>query len=160
MYALIDEIVSRPAYFTEEDILILVSCMPDEKSMNRLVKSTDVVFTEEGLNELCDDGVDESLIKKISRRSGIPYDDPDEPDEEIPFYEPRPKKPGLFSSLWMGMALGGGAKSKQSGKCTGDCAHCPPHYGYRYGRWYYGHGHMHGCEFGGNGGSDGRCHLD
>lgn len=31
-----------------------------------------------------------------------------------------------------------------------DCANCPPHYGYRYGRWYYGHGHIYGCQRGGN----------
>ena len=45
-----------------------------------------------------------------------------------------------------------GAKPKlgKSCRCSGDCANCPPHYGYRYGRWYYGHGHTHGCEFGGN----------
>ena len=36
------------------------------------------------------------------------------------------------------------------------CANCPPHYGYRYGRWYYGHDHVHGCEFGGNKGSGSR----
>jgi len=27
--------------------------------------------------------------------------------------------------------------------------HCKkdgPHYGYRYGRWYYGHGHRYGCQ--------------
>ncbi len=35
-------------------------------------------------------------------------------------------------------------------RCNGDCENCPPHYGYRYGRWYYGHDHVHGCEFGGN----------
>ena len=35
-------------------------------------------------------------------------------------------------------------------RCDGNCARCPAHYGYRYGRWYYGHGHVHGCEFGGN----------
>ena len=45
---------------------------------------------------------------------------------------------------------------KHSGKCDGDCANCPPHYGYRHGRWYYGHNHMEGCEFGGNKGSGGR----
>ena len=39
---------------------------------------------------------------------------------------------------------------KHSGKCDGDCKNCPPHYGYRYGRWYYGHSHSEGCEFGGN----------
>lgn len=43
----------------------------------------------------------------------------------------------------------------QRGRCSGDCAHCPPHYGYRYGRWYYGHDHTHGCEFGGNRGGGG-----
>lgn len=49
------------------------------------------------------------------------------------------------------------AKSKKhSGKCDGDCANCPPHYGYRYGRWYYGHDHIEGCEFGGNKGSGSR----
>ena len=39
---------------------------------------------------------------------------------------------------------------KHSGRCDGDCANCPPHYGYRYGRWYYGRCHQHGCQFGGN----------
>lgn len=47
-----------------------------------------------------------------------------------------------------------------SHSCDGDCANCPPHYGYRYGRWYYGHGHRHGCQRGGNGGASGRCHRD
>lgn len=112
------------------------------------------------MNELCDYGVDESLIRKISKRSGIPYADPDEPDEEISLKEAQPKKPGLFSSILMGMALAGSPKPKNTGKCTGDCAHCPPHYGYRYGRWYYGHGHTHGCEFCGNGGCSGKCNID
>lgn len=54
-------------------------------------------------------------------------------------------KRGFFDKLF-------GAKPKRgkSCRCSGDCANCPPHYGYRYGRWYYGHGHTHGCEFGGN----------
>lgn len=46
-------------------------------------------------------------------------------------------------------------KHNHNGKCDGDCKNCPPHYGYRYGRWYYGHNHMEGCEFGGNSGSGG-----
>ena len=41
-------------------------------------------------------------------------------------------------------------KKKHSGRCDGDCANCPPHYGYRHGRWYYGHSHSEGCVFGGN----------
>lgn len=48
------------------------------------------------------------------------------------------------------------SKDKHHGKCDGDCANCPPHYGYRYGRWYYGHDHMEGCTFGGNRGGGGR----
>ena len=47
-----------------------------------------------------------------------------------------------------------------NGRCNGDCANCPPHYGYRYGRWYYGHGHQHGCERGGNGGRTGKTYRD
>lgn len=45
---------------------------------------------------------------------------------------------------------------KHNGRCDGDCANCPPHYGYRYGRWYYGHSHTEGCEFGGNKNDGGR----
>lgn len=41
-------------------------------------------------------------------------------------------------------------ESGWGGRCDGDCENCPPHYGYRYGRYYYGHDHSHGCEFGGN----------
>ena len=49
---------------------------------------------------------------------------------------------------------------RDSKKCNGDCDNCPAHYGYRYGRWYYGHGHQHGCERGGNGGATGRTYRD
>lgn len=71
----------------------------------------------------------------------------------IPAEEAREPKLGLFTKL--GIALGvtsalGGTEKKHNGHCDGDCAHCPPHYGYRYGRWYYGHHHQYGCEFGGN----------
>ena len=47
-------------------------------------------------------------------------------------------------------------EDRPSHRCDGDCANCPPHYGYRYGRWYYGHGHTRGCQRGGPGG-DSRC---
>ena len=48
------------------------------------------------------------------------------------------------------------SEKKHSGKCDGDCANCPPHYGYRHGRWYYGHSHTEGCVFGGNKNNGGR----
>lgn len=50
--------------------------------------------------------------------------------------------------------------NKKSSHCDGDCANCPAHYGYRYGRWYYGHGHQYGCQRGGNGGATGRTYRD
>ena len=69
--------------------------------------------------------------------------------------QPKRKKPGFFLSLFAILgALAGdsGTKKKDTGRCDGDCAYCPPHYGYRYGRWYYGKGHRYGCERGGNSG--------
>ena len=63
----------------------------------------------------------------------------------------------LGAVLGFAAAFAGAEKrSRTSRRCDGDCAHCPAHYGYRHGRWYYGHGHMHGCERGGNGGATGR----
>ena len=47
-------------------------------------------------------------------------------------------------------------KKKHGERCDGDCKNCPPHYGYRHGRWYYGHNHIEGCVFGGNKGGGGR----
>lgn len=73
--------------------------------------------------------------------------------------QPKKKSGGLGLGIALGLA-GGSKKSGHNGRCTGDCANCPPHYGYRYGRWYYGHGHIEGCEFGGNGGCSGKCHRD
>lgn len=62
--------------------------------------------------------------------------------EEIGFYS-------IFHFLF-------GSKSKKTPNrynnqvCNRDCKNCPPHYGYRYGRWYYCHHHNQGCELGGN----------
>lgn len=88
----------------------------------------------------------------------------DSPLEEVDIYindyaEPPTKKPGFFATLFAAIAgaeaLSHSSRPKHNGRCNGDCANCPPHYGYRYGRWYYGHDHVHGCEFGGNKGSGG-----
>ena len=68
---------------------------------------------------------------------------------------------GLFALLLGAQLLTGLASpANKSHYCNGDCANCPPHYGYRYGRWYYGHGHQGGCERGGNGGYSGRTYRD
>lgn len=84
----------------------------------------------------------------------------EESEEEVCLIEKsHPRKPGFFSTLFavaLGGSLFGASDRRHNGRCDGDCANCPPHYGYRYGRWYYGHDHIHGCEFGGNRGSGSR----
>jgi len=73
---------------------------------------------------------------------------------------PKKRKSSVGKAIGIGALFGFfeglfGKKKKHHRRCDGDCAHCPPHYGYRYGRWYYGHGHNYGCEFGGNKGGGG-----
>lgn len=74
--------------------------------------------------------------------------------------KPKKRRTSIGKAIGLGVVLGllkgffGGKKKKHFGRCNGDCAHCPAHYGYRYGRWYYGHGHHYGCEFGGNRGGE------
>lgn len=72
--------------------------------------------------------------------------------------EDRSERPNVCAGLFLlfaGAELISGLSSKanRSHHCNGDCASCPPHYGYRYGRWYYGHGHQSGCERGGRPGA-------
>lgn len=155
------------SHFSEKALLELMDSVMDDDLMEKLLLSCDTKFSEEGLNQLCDHGVDEEVIRAVSIRSGIPYQDPDEADDfdtedaapKEPAEQP-PKKTGFFGALAAAFAASPKKQPLQAGRCTGDCAHCPPHYGYRYGRWYYGHGHDWGCEFCGNGGCNGKCNRD
>ena len=67
-----------------------------------------------------------------------------------------------IAALFVTGAVIGGISSNHdhSCYCNGDCDNCPPHHGYRYGRWYYGHGHQSGCERGGNGGAHSRTYRN
>lgn len=73
----------------------------------------------------------------------------------------RNKRVGFWGTL-IGVlsGLSNSSSHKHRNHCDGDCDNCPAHYGYRYGRWYYGHGHQHGCERGGNGGATGKTYRD
>jgi hypothetical protein len=132
--------------------------------MNELLKSAKCSFTQEQLEDLWGAADDEVLELVAKRNHVILFEDDaiEDSDAEDDLYleEPMQNEPklGFFSKL--GLALGiAGVLNKNSqphpGHCTGNCANCPPHYGYRYGRWYYGHDHTHGCEFGGNKGGGG-----
>jgi hypothetical protein len=162
---LIDRICQRPNHFTDTELISLIEYLCDEERSEKLLLANTTKFSEESLIELCDFGVDEEVIRKVAKRSGIPYSDlceggDDNLDDyaDMSYVEPKRKGVGLLGLLIAGLAAAGncGSHEKHNGRCNGDCANCPPHYGYRYGRWYYGHGHMRGCQFGGNrrGGGD------
>ena len=128
----------------------------EESVLSKIAEQTDVPFDREQLEEIYM-MIDDASFQRISRRAKIDVFD-DEPaayekPEPIQYIVPKKKKVGLFTALAAfaaGSALAGRGKKKHDGHCDGDCANCPPHYGYRYGRWYYGKGHQYGCEFGGN----------
>jgi hypothetical protein len=86
----------------------------------------------------------------------------EELEEEKLQAEERPDSSSGLCAALAGVSVLAGLASDRKGAhdCNGDCDHCPAHYGYRYGRWYYGHGHQGGCERGGNGGASGRTYRD
>lgn len=159
---LIKKAVAYGVQFTADEIYDLSGCCNTE-AMNALLTSSKCKFTQEQLEDIWGTA-DDDILEKVAAQNKITLFEEDEEiednAEEALFVEPTASEPkmGFFSKLLLAVGIAGAfsPKSKQHpGHCTGDCAHCPPHYGYRYGRWYYGHGHVHGCEFGGNKG-DGR----
>ena len=141
--------------FTPEQVLEMVGTV-GESVLSKIAEQTDVPFDREQLEEIYM-MIDDASFQRISRRAKIDvFDDGPtgyEQPEQIQYILPKKKKVGLFTALAAfaaGSALAGRGRKKHDGHCDGDCANCPPHYGYRYGRWYYGKGHQYGCEFGGN----------
>lgn len=170
--------------FKAEDMPMLIDVL-DEKMLNEVVRRSRCIFTNEQLDEIYG-AVSDEVFEAAAWRSGIDpygsnaYDEPEEDDSysdsenedenESESGEKGGQKArggGFLSALLSGLLSGGrsGSCGVSSGekrtcphgrKCDGDCEHCPPHYGYRYGRWYYGHCHEYGCEFGGNKGDGSR----
>lgn len=141
--------------FTPNQVLEMTGTV-EGSVLSKIAEQTDVPFDREQLEEIYM-MIDDDSFQKISRRAKINVFD-DEPSaceqpEQVQYILPKKKKVGLFTALAAlatGSALAGRGRKKHGGHCDGDCANCPPHYGYRYGRWYYGKGHQYGCEFGGN----------
>ena len=154
---LIKKAVASGVAFSADQIIELMDAL-GEDGMDCAIAASKCTFTREQLDDLCC-AASNNVFEEAASRSGIDYygdDDeefePDDADDDF-FVEPEPQpKIGFFTKL--GIALGVASildkGHEKHGRCNGDCAHCPPHYGYRYGRWYYGHHHQHGCEFGGN----------
>lgn len=160
---LIKKAVAYGIQFTPEEIYDLSGCC-NTSAMNDLLKASKCAFTREELEDLWG-SVDDEVLELVAKRNHVTLfenDEIEDTDTEDDSFLEKPMqgepKIGFFSKL--GLALGiasilDGKKQSHPGRCNGDCAHCPPHYGYRYGRWYYGHDHTHGCEFGGNKGGGG-----
>ena len=141
--------------FTPDQVLEMMGTV-EESVLSKIAERTDVPFDREQLEEIYM-MIDDASFQRISRRTKINVFD-DEPaayeqPEQVQYILPKKKKVGLFTALAAfaaGPPLAGQVRKKHDGHCDGDCANCPPHYGYRCGRWYYGKGHQYGCEFGGN----------
>lgn len=163
---LIRRALAAGVQFTAEEICELADCC-NAAVMDALLENASCTFTREQLEDLygC---VDDAVLERAARRCRVKLfeeEDEEEEDEEEeneendedgdfeaelpPPVRRREPKPG-FCALLGAALLGTLSDDGHGGRCTGDCAHCPPHFGYRYGRWYYGHGHVYGCEFGGN----------
>lgn len=121
-----------------------------------------ITVDDEDLLKVCEKG-NILLPDELKDFDSEEFDDIEEECFPEEFSEPvnqKSKKIGFFGHAFailaaMASVSTNNKNKKHSGRCDGDCMNCPPHYGYRYGRWYYGKGHMHGCQFGGNRG-DGR----
>ena len=151
--------------------LVEFACINDKELATAAVRNSAERLTAEDMEYLYG-MIDDTVIVELCRQHhlALPEDlreedepehiEEDEPLEEIDIYageySPPPKRHGFFATLFgaiAGVNMVSSSSQQHNSRCNGDCAHCPPHYGYRYGRWYYGHDHVHGCEFGGNKGS-------
>ena len=183
---LVKKALAAGVRFSPSEVVELDGCI-SEMIFPELAKTTSAPFTADELDTISL-SLDEHDLRHIARKSGLSLDEdnfvilePNEMDEQVDQMlkdldtieenlktinrasERKAKKVGLGKALFLLLAAIGSSQKndkKKSGRCDGDCANCPPHYGYRYGRWYYGHGHRHGCQRGGNGGASGKCYRD
>lgn len=128
--------------FTPEQVLEMAVNI-EKHILSRAAELSSIPFQREDLEEIYM-LIDDKSFERISARSKIDIF----ADEETIL--PPARSLGLLTTLLAAFAFSGSGRKRDSGRCDGDCAHCPPHYGYRYGRWYYGKGHTQRCQRGGN----------
>ena len=141
--------VDGGVHFSPDHVLEM-ALLVDKPVLSRMAETAVPAFDRKRLEEIYM-LIDDASFARISKKQNIDIFSDEEPGEELsdPGQEddaylvaPPQKKPGFFSTLIAvaaGIGLAGGSKEKHhNGRCNGDCANCPPHYGYRYGRWYYG----------------------
>lgn len=161
MYALDEETLSRAVTesrepFTPEQIIELVDNV-DEDALSKAVRSAKEPFTPEQVTGLIDNVDDGALSRAVKNTKGQFTKAQLEELEESGFCFSN----GIFEDTDGGKEsretvheFGGGcllgllgiflgSSKKEDGSSCHDSA---PHYGYRYGRWYYGNDHSYGCE--------------
>lgn len=128
-----------------------ISAFMDKTTLSKLVETCAVPLNREQLEEFYM-LIDDTAFEKASKRAKIDIFAGEMKagiDDFAIVEKPQPKM-GLLTALVLGLTGESEPHIHNNGRCNGNCATCPAHYGYRYGRWYYGHHHTHGCEFGGN----------
>ena len=165
--------IARLDAFGDREELVEAICnllRPADDALYQRALACGVRFTEAQLEEM--GRADLLFVKELHAFNQLSDAQLEDLDEQIKAAEEYADsyaahtKPRHRSTRSIGWAIGFGAligffkgifgTKKRHGDCNGDCANCPSHYGYRYGRWYYGHGHHYGCQRGGNrgGGAD------
>lgn len=153
---LINNAYATGVRFSAEEILQLDGVVSGSIIAKLVMNATDTLTADDldDLSYLMSD----AEIEKVAKQHGITVE-----KEETEFWEEsalvrKRSDIGIFGAILVGLSLFGRKDKPQkwyNGRCNGDCANCPPHYGYRYGRWYFGRHHHHGCQFGGNHGGGG-----
>ena len=144
----------RNVRFTSEQI-IEYSGFINEVLLYKLAINASTPYTNDELEDLsCElpGFLFESFAKHVNVDARKFVDEDEEetkPQKESKLYNAFSIFAEIFGLLLMGLVFPISTEKKHSGKCEGDCASCPPHWGYRYGRRYYGHLHSSGCDFGG-----------
>lgn len=157
----VEKALAAGVKFTPDHVLEM-TLLIEKPVLSKMDEQTSVAFTKKQLEDIYM-LIEDASFERISKKQNIDIladDDPEEvyePENENELIGSQPKRPGFFATLF-GVIAGVNMASdsnqyRHNGRCNGDCTHCHPHYGYRYGRWYYGHDHVHVCEFGGNKGS-------
>lgn len=156
--ALLAQAVKNSAGRLTADELEDLEISVDYRVIDEIRKMKNIPDPDEEIDEESDEEIEEDSADLEGAIRGM-YEVVDAYDKAL---HRKPKKAGLGTLLAAVFLAAAGVNSRRrgrhrlrhrhTGRCNGDCANCPPHYGYKYGRWYYGRGHVRGCQFGGNGG--------
>lgn len=142
---LIKKALAGGVHFTAEDVVEVLEYIKED-FIPTLVFSATTRYTEEQV-EYISCFLSDTDYKRLCREDSVRYSKPAAKKRKT-------QNPGCLAALFIALLRAPknkkGEPHKHSGRCEGDCSKCPPHYGYRYGRWYYGHNHVYGCQFGGN----------